>query len=198
MREDSQGREGDPLSFGDLDSNDIFLIYGWGHGGSGMWGDLKGQGNGNRGVGGLLPSFNLVQVETLFSSSEEEEDLMEGKVEDVTWELLQVVVEGVGVKQFEDQSRQEGEGGAKGQAKQIGYVIWACFEVLDLGKGNMMEELNKDLTGDILLVAGKSLNSNKDGGGSDDKGIESMDAWCWEETNKDGLRVGWGQVERFV
>ena len=70
-----------------------------------MWGDLKGQGNGGGGVGGLLLNSNLVQIEMLCGLGEEEEDLEEGGIEDIAWELLQVAVEGVGVKQFKDQSR---------------------------------------------------------------------------------------------
>ena len=63
--------------------------------------------------------LSLVQVEMLFSSGEGEEDLAEDWVEDVIWEFLQVVVEEVDVKQLKDQSRQEGEGGAKGHAKCV-------------------------------------------------------------------------------
>ena len=44
---------------------------------------------------------------------------MEGWVEDITRELLQVMIEGVGVKQLGDQSRQEGEGSAKWEAKNV-------------------------------------------------------------------------------
>ena len=43
----------------------------------------------------------------LFCSSEIEIDLAEGWVENITRELLQAVVEGVGVKQLEDWSKQE-------------------------------------------------------------------------------------------
>ena len=43
---------------------------------------------------------------------QEETGLYSG-IEDANLELLQVVVEGVGVQQFEDRSRQEGEGSAK-------------------------------------------------------------------------------------
>ena len=38
-------------------------------------------------------------------------------MENVGGELLQVVVEGVGEEEVKDGSRQQGEGGAKGQAK---------------------------------------------------------------------------------
>ena len=44
---------------------------------------------------------------------------MESWVEDDAGELFQVMVEGVGVKQFKDQSRQEGEGSVKWEAKDI-------------------------------------------------------------------------------
>ena len=66
---------------------------------------MKGQGNGGGGVGGLLNDSSLSMVVLLFCSSEGEVDLMEGWVENVARELLQVVVEGVGVKQLKDQSR---------------------------------------------------------------------------------------------
>ena len=55
----------------------------------------------------------------LFSSSEGEVDLAESWVEDVAGELFQVTVEGVGVKQFEDWSRQERESGVKWEAKDV-------------------------------------------------------------------------------
>ena len=55
----------------------------------------------------------------LFHFSEREVDLVEGWVEDVAGKLLQVVVEGMGVKQLEDQSGQEEEGGAKWKAKDV-------------------------------------------------------------------------------
>ena len=55
----------------------------------------------------------------LLSSGEGEVDLSEGWVKDFTWELLQVAVEGMGVEQFKDRSRQEGEGGAKWESKYI-------------------------------------------------------------------------------
>ena len=40
----------------------------------------------------------------------------------------------------------------KGQAKQSREIIRACLEVLELGKGDMTEELDQELTGDVLLV----------------------------------------------
>ena len=44
-------------------------------------------------------------VMLLFCSSKGEVDLAEGRIEDTARELLQVVVEGVGVKQLKDWSR---------------------------------------------------------------------------------------------
>ena len=66
-----------------------------------------------------MNSPSLSAVVLLFCSSEEEVDLVESWVEDVAGKLFQVVVEGVGVKQFKDRSRQEKEGGAKWEAKDI-------------------------------------------------------------------------------
>ena len=48
---------------------------------------------------------NLFQVVTLLGLGEEEEDFSEGRVEDISGELLQVVVEGVGDEEVEDWSR---------------------------------------------------------------------------------------------
>ena len=76
---------------------------------------MKGQGKGGReGDGSCLSTVVL-----LFSSSEGEVDLLEGWVKDFAWELLQVAVEGMGVEQFKDRSRQEGEGGAKWEFKNV-------------------------------------------------------------------------------
>ena len=55
----------------------------------------------------------------LLSPGEGEVDLSEGGVKDFAWEFLQVAVEGIGVEQFEDRSRQEGEGSAKWESKYI-------------------------------------------------------------------------------
>ena len=109
---------------------------------------MKGQGHGDRGG----KRSNLFQVTLLLDPGEEEEDFGEGRVEDVGGELLQVVVEGVGDKEVEDWSWQQGEGGVKGQAKQSREVVWAGSEMLELGKGDVMEELDQKLTRDVLLV----------------------------------------------
>ena len=45
---------------------------------------------------------NLLQVTVLFGLGEGEEDLSEGRMEDVDGELLQVVVEGVGDEEVKD------------------------------------------------------------------------------------------------
>ena len=44
-------------------------------------------------------------------------DLYECQEQDLAGELLQVVVEGVGVEQFKNRSDEEGEGGLKREAK---------------------------------------------------------------------------------
>ena len=113
MDQDSRDRRGDPLALSDLDLDDIIGVY-WASGRRGGWGcDVKGQGYSNR--GGAMS--DLFQVETLFSLGEGEEDFSKCGVEDVGGELLQVSVEGVGDEEVEDQSRQQGEGGVKGQVK---------------------------------------------------------------------------------
>ena len=95
---------------------------------------------------------NLLQVVMLFGLGEGEEDLGNGRVEDVCGKLFQVVMEGVGEKEVKDWSRQQGESGVKGQAKQSREIIWACLEMLELGEGDMMEELDQELTRNVLLV----------------------------------------------
>ena len=137
------------MAFDNLDSDDIVSVY-WIGGRRGGWGrDVKGQGYGGR---GYRMMSDLSQVFTLFSSGKGEKDLGEGGVESVHGKLLQAMVEGVGEEEVKDWSRQQGEGGAKGQAKQIREIVWTCLEMLELGEGNMMEELDQELTRDILLV----------------------------------------------
>ena len=43
--------------------------------------------------------------------------------------------------------------------------------MLDLGEGNVVEKLDKELAGDVSLVAGESFNGNEDGRGDDGKGV---------------------------
>ena len=76
---------------------------------------MKGQGKG----GGRGDDSCLSVIVLLLGSGEGEVDLLEGWVKDFAWEFLQVVVEGMGVEQFEDGSRQEGEGGVKRESKYI-------------------------------------------------------------------------------
>ena len=59
----------------------------------------------------------LSVVVLLLSSGEGEVDLLERWVEDLTRELLQVALEGMGMEEFEDGSHKEGEGGMKWKAK---------------------------------------------------------------------------------
>ena len=61
-----------------------------------------------------------------------------------------------------------------------------------------MEKLDKELTGNVCLVAEESFNCNEDGGIGNDKDIEGVNSRCQEETNPDGLRVGQGHVGRFI
>ena len=62
LDQDLQGRGSDPLAFCDLNADNIFIIYGGGCRRSGMGGDLKGQGNGGGGVGGLWNNPSLSAV----------------------------------------------------------------------------------------------------------------------------------------
>ena len=43
--------------------------------------------------------------------------------------------------------------------------------MLDLGKGDMTKELDKELTREVSLVTGECFNSNEDGRGGNDKGV---------------------------
>ena len=107
------------MAFSDLDPDDILVVYGGGCRRRRTGGDSKGQGNGGGGVCGLWNNPSLSTVVLLFGLSEGEVDLAERGIEDVDQELLQVMVEGVSVQQFEDRSRQEGEGSAKWEAKDV-------------------------------------------------------------------------------
>ena len=95
---------------------------------------------------------DLSQVVALFGLGEGEKDLGEGGVEDVRGKLFQVAVEGVGEEEVKDWSRQQREGGVKGQAKRSREIVWAHLEMLELGEGDMIKELDQELTGDVLLV----------------------------------------------
>ena len=58
--------------------------------------------------------------------------------------------------------------------------------MLELGEGDVMEELDEELTGDITLIGGESFNSNEDGRGSDNENVKGMDVRCGEGVNEDG------------
>ena len=46
--------------------------------------------------------------------------------------------------------------------------------MLDLGECDVVEELDKKLTGDIGLVTGKSFDHDKDGRGGNDESVEGI------------------------
>ena len=50
--------------------------------------------------------------------------------------------------------------------------------MLDLWECNVMEELDKELAGDVCLVTEESFNCTEDGGSGNDKGIEGMNPRC--------------------
>ena len=52
--------------------------------------------------------------------------------------------------------------------------------MLDLGEGNVVEKLDKELAGDIGLVAGESFHGDEDGRGGNNKGVQGMDSRCRE------------------
>ena len=43
--------------------------------------------------------------------------------------------------------------------------------MLDLGEGNMVEKLDKELTGDVSLVTGEFFDGDEDSRGGNDKGV---------------------------
>ena len=45
------------------------------------------------------------------------------------------------------------------------------MEVLDLGKDNMMKELDEELAGEVGLVAGESFDSDENGREGNDEGV---------------------------
>ena len=60
---------------------------------------------------------SLSTVVLLLGSREGDIHLLERWIEDLTRELLQVALEGMGMEEFEDGSHKEGEGAAKQKAK---------------------------------------------------------------------------------
>ena len=70
--------------------------------------------------------------------------------------------------------------------------------MLELGKGDVMEELDQELAGDIWLVRREFFDSDENGGGSDDEDKEGMDARCGKGMDLDRDRVGRGHVGRFI
>ena len=70
--------------------------------------------------------------------------------------------------------------------------------MLDLGKGNVVKELDKELAGKVGLITGESFDSEEDGRGGNDEGVQSVDSRCREKRESDQLRVGQGRVGRFV
>ena len=70
--------------------------------------------------------------------------------------------------------------------------------MLDLCECNVVEELDKKLTGDISLVTGESFDCDENGRGGNDKSVEGVNLRRREESDPDGLRVGQGCMGRFV
>ena len=48
--------------------------------------------------------------------------------------------------------------------------------MLDLGKGNVVEKMDKELAGDVSLVTGESFDSEEDDRGGNDEGVQSVDS----------------------
>ena len=52
--------------------------------------------------------------------------------------------------------------------------------MLDLGEGNMVEKLDKELAGDVSLVVRESFNGTEDGRGGNNEGVQGVDPRCRE------------------
>ena len=70
--------------------------------------------------------------------------------------------------------------------------------MLDLCECDVVEELDEKLTGDVSLVTGESFDCDENGRGGNDKSVEGINPRRREESDLDGLKVGWGHMERFV
>ena len=70
--------------------------------------------------------------------------------------------------------------------------------MLELGKSDVMEKLDQELTGDVLLVGRESFNGDEDSRGGDGKDEKSMYIGCGEEMDLNGDRVRQGRVGRFI
>ena len=70
--------------------------------------------------------------------------------------------------------------------------------MLDLGEGNVVKELDKKLPGEVGLVAGESFDSDENGRGGNDEGVQGKDSGCWEKGEPDQLSVRQECVGRFI
>ena len=70
--------------------------------------------------------------------------------------------------------------------------------MLDLGEGNVVKELDEELAGKVHLVTGESFNSDENGRGGNDEGVQGMDSRRGKKGESNQLRVGWGCVGRFI
>ena len=50
--------------------------------------------------------------------------------------------------------------------------------MLELGKGDVMEKLDKKLAGNVLLVRKEFFDSDENGGGGNSEDIEGINAKC--------------------
>ena len=64
--------------------------------------------------------------------------------------------------------------------------------MLELGESNVMEELDQELTRDVLLIGGEPFNCNEDGGGGDDEDEKSVDTGSGQGADLYGQRVRQG------
>ena len=61
-----------------------------------------------------------------------------------------------------------------------------------------MEELDQELTRDVLLIGGEPFNCNEDGRGGDDEDEKSVDTGSGQGADLYGQRVRQGRVGRFI
>ena len=58
--------------------------------------------------------------------------------------------------------------------------------MLELGEGDVVEELDQELTRDVLLIGRKSFDGNEDGRGGDDEDKKGMDVRHGKGADLDG------------
>ena len=61
-----------------------------------------------------------------------------------------------------------------------------------------MEDLDKELASEVGLVIRESFNSDENGRGGDDEGVQGIEGRGWEKGKPNRLGGKWGCVGRLV